>query len=67
MAMFKMSCTCGDEYSVDANDRDEAVSKMKGMMTQEAIDAHMNEKHAGQPKISMADCHAMIERDMVAA
>ena len=33
--------------SVDAQTREEAVSKMQSMMTQDAIDVHMTEKHPG--------------------
>lgn len=50
---------------VDANTREEAVNQVKAMMTQEAINAHMTEKHPGQPAMSMADCHAMIEAHLV--
>ena len=58
-----MTCSCGDVMEMEASNRDEAVAKLKALMTQEAIDAHMKEKHSGQPTISMADCHAQIERD----
>ena len=53
--------------SVDAGDRAEAVSKLKAMMNESAIAAHMQEKHPGQPVMSVSDCHAMIEKDVVAA
>lgn len=62
-----MQCSCGDVMSIDAANRDEAVSKMKEIMNEVAIAAHMSEKHPGQPVISVADCHAMIEKDLVAA
>ena len=51
---------------VEAADRNDAVMQFKAMMTQEAIDAHMAEKHPGDPAMSMADCHAMIESQVVA-
>jgi len=51
----------------EAADRAGAVAFFKGMMTQEAIDAHLKDKHPGMPALSMADCHAQIERDVVAA
>ncbi len=67
MQKFSMTCSCGDIMSVDAENHDEAVMKMKGMMTQEAINQHMAEKHPGDPVMSMAECHAAIEKDLVAA
>jgi uncharacterized protein YqfB (UPF0267 family) len=67
MQKFKMTCSCGDVMEVEAADRDGAVAQLKAMMTQEAIDAHMAEKHAGQPPMSMADCHAQIDKDVMPA
>ena len=59
-----MTCSCGDKMDVEAGSREEAVSKLKGMMDEKAIKAHMSEKHPGEPLISVADCHAQIERDL---
>ena len=67
MASFKMTCSCGDTMTVEAGDRDEAVSKFKGMMDEVGIAAHMKEKHPGDPIISVSDCHAMIEKEVVPA
>jgi len=50
---------------IEAETRAEAVAKMQGMMTAEAIAAHMAEKHPGEPVMSVADCHAMIEQEMM--
>ena len=47
MNTFSMTCSCGDTMSVDADTREEAVMKMKEMMSQTAIDAHCAEKHPG--------------------
>ena len=66
MNKFSMTCNCGDVMSVDAESREEAVIKMKGMMTQEAIDAHCAEKHSDM-KLAMADVHAQIDQKLVAA
>ena len=64
MAKYKMACSCGDTMTVEAADRDEAVQKLKDMMDQAAIDAHMAEKHPGDPVMSVAECHAMIEEQV---
>ena len=45
MKKFSVKCSCGHLMSCDANDLSEAKTKMKGMMTQEAIDAHLKEFH----------------------
>ena len=66
MNKFSMTCSCGDVMSVDAENRDEAVMKMKDMMTQEAIDAHCAEKHPGMT-LTQADVHAGIEKDLMVA
>ena len=67
MNKFNMTCSCGDTMTVEAADRNGAVAQFKAMMTEESIKAHMDEKHPGQPTISVADCHAQIEKDVVPA
>lgn len=66
MQKFSLVCSCGDPFSCEAENRDEAVAKMKAMMTQEVIDQHMTEKHPGQT-MTMADAHAEIEKNLMAA
>ncbi len=67
MSAFKMTCTCGDTMTVQAADRQGAVAQFKSMMDEKGIASHMAEKHPGQPVISVADCHAMIDQQVVAA
>lgn len=67
MQKFSMTCSCGDVMSFDAETREEAVTQVKNMMTQEVINKHMEEKHPGDPAMSMADCHAMIEKNLALA
>jgi len=62
-----MTCTCGDTMTVDAENREEAVTKFKDIMDEEAIRVHMTEKHPGDPIISVADCHKMIEQTVTAS
>lgn len=62
-----MTCSCGDIMTVEADNRDEAVMKLKGMMDEAAIKAHMTEKHPGDPIMSVGDCHAMIEKEVMPA
>lgn len=53
--------------TVEADNRDGAVAQFKAMMDEKGIADHMSAKHPGQPMISVADCHAMIEQQVVAA
>ena len=62
-----MTCSCGDVMSVEAGSQEEAVGKMKGMMNEAAVAAHMTEKHPGEPEMSVAQVHATIEQNLVAA
>ena len=50
---------------MEAGSRDEAVKKFKRMMTKEMIEKHMKENHPGKPVMSVAECHAGIEKDVV--
>ena len=62
-----MTCTCGDTMTVDAENRESAVMQFKAMMDEAGIKAHMDEKHPGEPVISVADCHKMIEEQVMPA
>ncbi len=66
MMKFSMTCNCGDVMTVDAENREEAVTKMKAMMTQVAVDAHWAEKHATDqmPKPTMEQVQMMIDEKL---
>ena len=64
MQKFTMTCSCGDTMTVEASDRNDAVAQFKAMMDESTIKAHMEEKHPGDPIMSVAECHAMIEKDV---
>jgi len=57
---YSMTCTCGHEVSADAATRGEAVAKVKAMWTQEAVDAHVKEKHPGET-MSVDNAHREID------
>lgn len=59
-----MTCTCGDVMSVEAENREEAVSKLKAMMTEDAVAKHVAEKHTGEPPMTVEDVHAGIEQGL---
>ena len=65
MHTYSMKCSCGDTMNMEVANREEAVKKFKEMMTKEMIEKHMKEKHPGQPVMSVADCHTMIEKEVV--
>jgi len=50
MAQWQSTCTCGMVVGpVEANSKEEALDKMMDIMTPEAIQQHMAEKHPGEP------------------
>lgn len=59
---FSMKCTCGHEITVDAESREDAIEKIKAIMTPDEIAKHMADKHAGQPVPSNDQVYAMIEQ-----
>ena len=44
MEKYSFTCSCGDVMSVDASSQEEAATKLKEMMSEEAIAAHTAEK-----------------------
>ena len=62
-----MTCSCSHVFSVDADNRDEAVMKMKSMTDEAAVKAHMDEKHPGEPLMTVAQVHAEIEKELKSA
>ena len=63
---YSMQCLCGETMSIEAENRVEAVSKMKAMMTNDAIGKHWMEKHGDdeKPMPSMEQVHMMIEQNL---
>ncbi len=59
---FSMKCTCGHVVTVDADNMEGAVEKIQGIMTEDAIAAHMAEKHAGEPVPSKEQSDANIAK-----
>lgn len=64
---YSFTCTCGHTISVDANSRDEAVQKIKDMITPDFISAHMSEKHPGEAVPSVEDMHKMVDEKVTEA
>ena len=65
---YSMTCSCGHVMAIDAGTRDEAVSKLKAAMTQEAFDQHFREMHkATEQKPALAVAHANITQMVAAA
>lgn len=52
---------------VESVTREEAVSKLKSMMNDSAVAAHMKQKHPGESMIPVAQVHAVIEENLVIA
>jgi len=62
MSKYSMTCSCGDAMTTEAATREDAVQKMKAMMTPDAVAKHMAEKHPGQPVLPVSQVHAMIDQ-----
>lgn len=62
MKKFSFKCTCGDVMTVDADNREEAIEKLKGMMTADMIASHMSEKHSGDPVPTVEQVHMQMEQ-----
>jgi hypothetical protein len=61
MQDYTMECTCGDNLSVQAETRAEAVAKLQAGFTQMALDQHFAEKHPGQEKPSLEQALGMVQ------
>ena len=61
---YEMRCNCGTTVTVEAANRDEAILKVKEIMTEEVIKEHMASEHPGQPVPTPGDAHAMIEQNL---
>ncbi len=59
-----MTCSCGDNMEIGAETREEAVTKMKEMMTEDRISAHMAEKHPEEPVMTTEQVHFGIEKGL---
>lgn len=64
MPKYSMECSCGTVSTVEAATREEAVAMLKAGMTEDAIAAHMAEKHPGEPVPPVEAAHAMIEQQL---
>lgn len=59
---YAMTCTCGEVIGVDADNKDDAVAKIKGTMNADMVKKHMADKHAGEPVLSQDQVHTMVEQ-----
>jgi hypothetical protein len=62
---YEMKCDCGKTVAVEAADRDEAIIKVKEIMTADAIKEHMASEHPGQPVPTPEQAHDMIEQNLL--
>lgn len=67
MDKYSITCSCGHEMSVEADTREEAVSKMKEEWNEDAVATHMADNHKGEPPMSVAQAHAQIEQNLKVA
>lgn len=65
MTKYSFTCTCGHKVTADAENKEEAVKKIQDMMGQDAINAHMAEKHPGDPVPTKEQSDQMVEQMVV--
>jgi len=57
---YLTKCTCGNTITVDAGSREEAVEIIKGIKTIGSINAHMADRHKGEPVPTKEQSDAVI-------
>jgi hypothetical protein len=67
MPKYAMTCSCGDSLQVDAASRDEAVTKIQGLMTLGYVETHMAQKHPGEPRPNLGQIHGMVAQGVQVA
>ena len=61
-----MKCTCGHVMSVDADSKEDAISQMKELMTEDALNDHFKKYHKeDEQKPTLDQSHMMIEQQVV--
>jgi hypothetical protein len=61
MASYSMTCTCGHVMTVEADNRDQAVGKLQGLMTPSAIEKHYREMHQPSERVpAVSQLHGRI-------
>ena len=58
MANWEMTCTCGDKVQGEGETAEAAVDAVYASWTPEMAEAHVAEKHAGQPVPSAEETRA---------
>ena len=59
---YSTKCTCGHRITVVAQNREEAIVKIKEIRSVGAIAAHMLDKHKGDPVPSKEQADAIVEK-----
>lgn len=61
MSTWRVTCTCGDNFDVEANSPESAKQAMMQKMTPEVVNQHWMEKHPGQDLPDSASMEAMLD------
>jgi hypothetical protein len=61
---YEMKCDCGKTVTVEAENRNEAIQKVREIMTEGAIKEHMEAEHPGQPVPTPEQAQAKIEQNL---
>lgn len=61
MGKWQVTCSCGDNFDVEADSKEAAMQAMITKMTPDVITAHWAEKHASQPMPSQEQMFGMLQ------
>ncbi len=58
---YAAQCRCGIKMKTDADSKDDAIKHLINMMSPNALNVHMADRHPGSPIPSQEDVRQMIE------
>lgn|GEM_PF-994231 len=61
MGKWQVNCSCGDNFEVEAETKEEAMEAMKMKMTPDVVAGHWAEKHAGEEMPSEEQMMGMLD------
>lgn len=67
MTTYVVECSCGHDFKVQAGDKEEAITRLTGMMDSDAIREHFTSYHQGEPMPGIDEVHAHIANDITEA
>ncbi len=64
---YSMTCSCGEVSSIEAATREEAVRKLKSIMSEGVVAEHMKKNHPDEKVPTLLQAHQRIDAELKAA